>query len=543
MTLDDGRYWEVEDWQNLFVEDIFRGYSDAWLIVPEGSGKTTLLAGLSLYHADHTEDASVPMAAASRNQCGLLFGQAAGFVRRSPGMRRRFRVYKGYRRIDCHRTGGVIEVFAADEKTGDGILFTLAIIDELHRHKDLGLYRTWSGKEGKRDGQLVVISTAGEPRTDFEDVRAAMVRQGSDVHKEGRFTRSASADGVIHEYALTLKDDPHNLELVKLANPFSGVTVETLGKAHNKASFSLPHWLRMKCNVATRIDFAAVGEAEWVGRGVDGVDIPPGVPVDVGCDLGWKQDTTAIVPLWDRRNVEVVRDPAASAELWRVVEALQDAQAADWEVAQAASSGQLAGGDARYLFGRPSILTPPRDGNSLDPDMVEDAFRAIHRRNPIGRVVIDPRAGGEQLAKWLTKQPEWITDDDGGLVLGADGEPQPLLDQEGRPLGGLGVIVVIREQTPALLGDAAERFMEGLRLRMYQHCKDDRFSRQVLNAVLREMPGGLRRFDRPAEARNSKTEDRREIDSIIAASSVYAEVTAGGPAVSIYEEKDLLILD
>lgn len=561
MVLDNGQYWVTEDWQDLFAEDVFRGFDDAWLIVPEGNGKTTLLGGFALYHGDHTEDAAVPMAAASRNQCGLLFGQAGGFVRRSPGMRKRFRVYKGYRRVDCLRTGGMIEVFPADERTGDGILFTLAIIDELHRHKDLALYRTWSGKEGKRDGQLVVISTAGEPRTDFEDVRAAMVRSGHDVRKVGRFTRSAGDDSVIHEYALTIKDDPNNLELVKSANPFSGITVETLGKARAKPSFSLPHWLRMKCNVATRIDFAAVGEAEWDGRGVDGVDIPVGVPVDVGCDLGWKQDTTAIVPLWDRRNVEVVRDAAAAAELWRVVGAAQAAQAADWAVAAELSArGELQGlerteGDARFLFGKASILEPPRDGNSLDPSLVEDAFRAIHARNPIGRVVLDPRAGGEQLAKWLTKQPEWMSDDDGDVVLwvrdggwrparrGEVGEPRSLLDQEGRPLGGLGVIVVIREQSPALQGDASERFMEGLRLRMFQHSKDPRLTRQVLNAVLREMPGGLRRFDRPAEARKSKTEDRREIDGIVAASSVYAEVTAGDPKVSIYEEKDLLILD
>lgn len=547
MRLDNGLYWTTEGWQDDFAEDVFRGYSEAWLIVPEGNGKTTLLGGFSLYHGDHREDAKVPMAASSRDQCGLLFGQASGFVRRSPGMNKRFRVYKGYRKISCLRTGGEIEVFAADERTGDGILFTLAIIDELHRHKDLALYRTWSGKEGKRDGQLLTISTAGEPRTDFEDVRAALVRDATDVRRSGRYTRaekvevepdgSRSLEAVIHEFALTKEDDPEDLELVKAANPFSGITVRTLAKERRKASWSLPHWLRMKCNVATRVDAAAVGDAEWAGQGVQGVDIPEGAEVDVGLDLGWKWDTTAITPLWDRdRAPGPVRDADRAAELWRVVEALDARQAAT------AKDG-AASRRARFLFGLATIIVPPRDGNSLAPERIEDAFRAIHARTPIRRVVMDPSAGGEQFAAWLMKQPEWERDSDDELVLDDARRPKPLLDQEGRQLGGLGVDVQVREQTPLLQADAAEKFMEGLRLRTFQHCADGRFTRQVLNAVLRLLPGGQRRFDRPKENRNTKAEDRREIDSIVAASIVFAEAVTALSTTSIYEEKDLLILE
>jgi phage terminase large subunit-like protein len=39
--------------------------------------------------------------------------------------------------------GGIgIEVFAAEAKTGDGVIpFPFAIVDELHRHDDLGFIR------------------------------------------------------------------------------------------------------------------------------------------------------------------------------------------------------------------------------------------------------------------------------------------------------------------------------------------------------------------------------------------------------------------
>ena len=50
--------------------------------------------------------------------------------------------------------------------------FELAFIDELHRHRDLSLQRTWVGKIGKVKGaQVVVISTAGEPGGEFELAR------------------------------------------------------------------------------------------------------------------------------------------------------------------------------------------------------------------------------------------------------------------------------------------------------------------------------------------------------------------------------------
>ena len=186
LTLDGGAAWRVEPWQAAFLRDVFRGVPEVWLIVPEGNGKTTTLAGLALYHAEFLPFAAVPVAAASREQAEILYRQAEGFVIRSDrlhelvhspiqeakGKRKtdvpRFTCLEGYRRIN-HHAGGRIQVFAADDRTGDGILPTLAIIDEPHRLRDLSLYRTWAGKIAKREGQIVAISTRGEPGSEFEE--------------------------------------------------------------------------------------------------------------------------------------------------------------------------------------------------------------------------------------------------------------------------------------------------------------------------------------------------------------------------------------
>src|SRR3954453_5168694 len=133
MVLDNGGEWDPEDFQLEIVRDVFSGLDEFWVVIPEGNAKTTLMSGVALYHGDYTPSAEVLMAAASRDQAGLLFNQAAGFVVRSPGFRERFRVFEGYRRIRCNRSGGRLQVFAADDRTGDGVIPTLGLIDEPHR--------------------------------------------------------------------------------------------------------------------------------------------------------------------------------------------------------------------------------------------------------------------------------------------------------------------------------------------------------------------------------------------------------------------------
>jgi hypothetical protein len=103
-----------------------------------------------------------------------------------------------------------MQVMAADDRSGDGIIpGGIAILDELHRHKDLALYRTWMGKLVKRGAQLVVISTAGEVGSEFELERTALRQarpRSSDDHG-GCFVRAEKRVGekklaVLHEWAV-----------------------------------------------------------------------------------------------------------------------------------------------------------------------------------------------------------------------------------------------------------------------------------------------------------------------------------------------------
>ena len=282
LILDSGEPWELEDFQAQFVRDLFRGYVENWLVIPEGNAKTTLVSGVALYVARFKPRASVVIAASAKDQAFWLYDSAAGFVSRSglgpkakrtahharPDEPEAFWCYEGLREI---RVGDSrIKVFAADDRTGDGAIFDLAILEELHRHRDLRLYRTWRGKAQKRKGQLIAISTAGEPEGEFEIVREKMKAAADKITVKGAFTRAVSDTTVIQEYALPEGKDPTNMRHVLMANPLKAITRETLQENYDSPSMTPEHWDRFKCGRPAHLDSQApITPEDWDALKVD----------------------------------------------------------------------------------------------------------------------------------------------------------------------------------------------------------------------------------------------------------------------------------
>ena len=359
LTLDNGKKWIVDDYFGLFLEDYFAGIPECWLIVPEGNGKTTSLAGLGVYLLEYRDGAWISWAAAARDQAELGYRQAEGFILRSPTLRPIYKCLEGYRRIVNKINSRRMQIFAADDATGDGLIATDMFIDELHRHRSLALYRTWQGKTEKRDGQLATISIAGEPESEFEIAREHIRQQTPVIVREGSFLHCRSSALTLHEYAVPEDGDVMDPVVVKSANPSPRITQQSLAAKLASPTWNLAHWKRFRCNQPTRSDRSAITEIEWESANI-GEDIPEGQHVDVGLDVAWKLDTTAAVPLW-------VRDPE-----WR----------------------QL--GEAR-------IFTPPRDGTSLHPDKVKIGLTELNERNPIDTVVMD-MSRAEDLAAWISDE-------------------------------------------------------------------------------------------------------------------------------------------
>jgi phage terminase large subunit-like protein len=85
--LDDGEPFILRDFQEEIAADVFSGFPEAWLVLPEGSGKTTFLALFGLYFGDYTPSAMIPIAASSREQAEIMYRQAEGLIARSPELR------------------------------------------------------------------------------------------------------------------------------------------------------------------------------------------------------------------------------------------------------------------------------------------------------------------------------------------------------------------------------------------------------------------------------------------------------------------------
>lgn len=297
LILDSGEPWTVEPFQAQFVNELFRGYIENWLIVPEGNAKTTLMAGFVLYHALFKPSAQVVVAASSRDQAEWLFRAAQGFVDRSglgPKNQRAkhesrleepdtFTCYAGLREIRINNSR--IKVFAADDRTGDGAIFTLAVLEELHRHRDLRLYRTWRGKAEKRGGQVIAISTAGEPDGEFEQVRKKIRDAAPEVTRKGSFIRATSPTTVLHEWAVPDDKDPDDVREVWKANPLKAITVAQLQRKHDSPSMTHAHWRRFVCGLPARLE-AWIEPQMWDGLKQDVGNITEGDEIYVALRVG-----------------------------------------------------------------------------------------------------------------------------------------------------------------------------------------------------------------------------------------------------------------
>ena len=362
LRLEDGRPMVVEEFQRRMLADYFTGMRETLILVPKKNGKSTVLAALGLYHLITVEDAECVIAAASREQAlDPLLKQARGFVRRSPELAGRLRVTQ--REILSRDGAGKIRVLAADVDTADGWLGTLALVDELHRWPSPELYGLLRDGLGPRDGRMLAISTAGDDETSpLGKLRSAAYRGVVDRDGAYRYARSPDAGFTLHEWAMDPDDDRDDMTVVKAANPASWQTVEKLAERHRSPSTTPWQWGRFACGIWEKGEKTAISPVEWASARVEDA-IPDGETVTLGIDLGWKWDTTAVVPLW--------RTP-----------------------------------EERWRFGAPVILTPPRDGTSLPVSGVFAAVEGFRERYRVERVVLDPSADGEHLAQRIEAELE-----------------------------------------------------------------------------------------------------------------------------------------
>lgn len=296
LTLEDGRAMELEAFQRTMLLDHFAGSVETLILIPKKNGKSTLLGALALYHLISTPDAECVIGAASRDQATILYDQAAGFVRRSDGLGARVDVKRGYREIRNRRDSGRIRVLAADVDTADGVIPTLALVDELHRHKSAGLYGVFRDGLGPRGGRMLTISTAGDHEVSALGQMRAAALALPDIERDGSHTFAATTDHsyVMHEWALSKDDDLDDMLVVKSTNPASWQTLAALAARHDSPSMLPWQWARFACGVWVSSEGWWITGDEWRACQVDD-HLQPGDRITIGFDGARVGDATALV--------------------------------------------------------------------------------------------------------------------------------------------------------------------------------------------------------------------------------------------------------
>jgi len=154
--------WVLYGWRRA---DGFRRFRRAYLEVPRKNGKSTWISALGLYHlvADNEPGAEVYIAATTRGQANIVFKEAASMIRKSPELSSRLERFKDV--IVYEAQDAKWQALDGKPDTKDGFNPSAAFLDELHAHKDRGMYDVLESALGaRRQPLMLAITTAGGNR-------------------------------------------------------------------------------------------------------------------------------------------------------------------------------------------------------------------------------------------------------------------------------------------------------------------------------------------------------------------------------------------
>jgi phage terminase large subunit-like protein len=302
---------KVHPFQAYLLGFYFAGVIELVILIPKKNGKTTLLSVLALYHLLMVPRAEAVIGAASKEQAAILHRQATLLIE-AAGLERRALPHEYGKRAGPTRYEGVFEVregmhvirfetgrlrvMPHEARTGDGVIPTLALVDELHRHPTGELYQVW--RNGLLAGsQMITISTAGSDMDSPLGQLLTKAREGYSLEKvkKRRTYTSPSGAVVLVEYALDPDDDPDDMKLVLQANPAPWVTRKVLQGRKDSPMESVGSWARLACNLwVAGDDGPAVDGKTWDALRVDVGGLADGDTVYVatritqqgGCGIG-----------------------------------------------------------------------------------------------------------------------------------------------------------------------------------------------------------------------------------------------------------------
>lgn len=165
-----GQSFVLSPWQKFVIgcvfgwlkEDGTRRFNTAYVEIARKNGKSTLLAGVGLYlfMADDEAGAEVYSSATKKDQAKIVWSESERMVKASPHLRSKVGIFKN--NLHIAGTASKFEPLGADSTTLDGLNAHGNLVDELHAHRDRGVWDVLVTSMGARRQPLTfAITTAG----------------------------------------------------------------------------------------------------------------------------------------------------------------------------------------------------------------------------------------------------------------------------------------------------------------------------------------------------------------------------------------------
>ncbi len=340
---------------------------------------TPLAAGIGLYvlFCDAEKGQQGYVAAADREQAGMLFRHAKGMVEFEQELSQRATIYGGTapagqsKSIVRNLDGSFLRVISADADSKHGGNLSIGIVDELHaqpNRKLIDVLVTSMASANRPQPLLIYITTADWDRPSIcneEYNYAAKVRDG--------VVKDVSYLPVIYEAA---KEQDWTTEGAwETANPNLGVSVSLdylkseCARAQENPAFE-NEFKRLHLNIRTEQSMRLVRLDQWdaCGGPVD-FDQFDGIPAFSAVDLSTVNDIAALVLVW-RDGEEYVCRP--------------------WFWLPRATAERRQHDRVEYLTWARQGLIELTDGNSIDYRYIRSRINELGRLHGIQEIAYDP---------------------------------------------------------------------------------------------------------------------------------------------------------
>jgi phage terminase large subunit-like protein len=307
-----GRPFILSPHQRFIVRCVFgwmrtdgtRRYRIAWVEVPRKDGKSELGGAIGNYLtiADDEAGAEVYSTATKEDQAKIVWAAAREMVKQSPDLRRF--VVPRQKTLSCARLNSFFRPLGADSQTLDGLNPHGHVSDEIHAHKNRGLWDVMITAMGARRQPLTfAITTAGV----FDPVSI-----GWELHDYA----IQVLEGIIEDdfffaiiFAADEGDDWRDPQTWAKANPNLGVSIkasylaEQCAAAEKRPSF-LNTFQRLHLNIWTQQITRWIPIEKWNACDATPLDLAQlkGRLGYGGLDLSTKLDITALTLVLPREN-------------------------------------------------------------------------------------------------------------------------------------------------------------------------------------------------------------------------------------------------